>query len=348
MFCLLLLDVLKPHLRLKGRHHETSDRDRSDSDQPREQTLHGSKARGHLLQLTRPLFDAVHLPFEAEAPALRVFHVVVLAVGEGYFVHDFQGTVYLDMPFLAPTAGFVVRPLSETPRGVLIVRGVAKPIKNEDILTVAKMLQGEGAADCALHAATVIWTVLQRQAYLGQQNTGTKTFLEAFSQPINPIWQRGGSACAPGRPERNDPYCTESHYARRERITSLTWDTLAPEAKIYASLWAAGALPNPVPGSIDFAAWPVGSTKAGYKPVARFGRNVFYIDENRRTQNWDGTQAYIADSEGTRISEAIAPSSVLDAVAGLLSRLLPGRRRPTSFTVRDLLAECRRDEPEET
>lgn len=204
------------------------------------------------------------------------------------------------------------------------------------------MFEGEGAADCALHAATVIWAVLQRQAYLNQQNTGTKTFLEAFSQPINPIWARDGSACAPGAPSRNAPYCTPAHFARRERIERLTWDTVSPAARAYAALWAAGELPNPVPGVIDFAAWPVGSTKAGYKPVARFRNNVFYVDERRQTQNWDGTQAYIADGNGNRVSETIAPSSVVDGITTTLSRLLPGMRRPSSWVVRDVLAECRR------
>lgn len=251
------------------------------------------------------------------------------------------------MPYQEPSFETALRPLSETPRGVLVVRNVAKPLTNADLLTVGKMLEGEGAADCALHAATVIWTVLQRQAYLRQEDLPTKTFLEAFSQPINPIWARGGSACAPNAPERNRPYCTPSHYARRERIAQLTWDTLSPRTRAYVSAWAAGELPNPVPGVIDFAAWPVGSTKAGYKPVARFRNNVFYVDENRRTQTWDGTQVFLVDAQGNRISKTHAPRSVFDGIESVLSRLLPGRRRRTSWTVRDMLAECRRDSTED-
>lgn len=233
--------------------------------------------------------------------------------------------------------------IGQATRGVLVVRGTPIPLRTQDIFDAARMLVGEGAWECELHAAVVLWTVAQRQAYMRKTDMSFSTFVRAFSQPLNPIWARGGARCRPPVDESDAPYCTESHFQRRERMDALTWATIPESAKRFAMKWAVGAMRNPVPGVIDFAAWPVGSTKPGYKPVARFGNNTFYVIdglERGNTARWDGSQVFIADANGTRVSEAGIERTLWDAILAPVRLTLRGASRSTEYNLAQLSQGC--------
>jgi hypothetical protein len=235
--------------------------------------------------------------------------------------------------------------VSRATRGVYVMRGVPRPLTNDDIITVAKMVEAEGAWECELHAAVLIWAVAQRQAYFrGTQSMSFGDYIRAFSQPLNPAWARGGEYCTPPISPRNASGCQESAFVRRERFARMTWDDIRPSAKRFALKWAAGQLRNPTPGIIDFAAGNVGQNKPGYVPAAKFGNNRFYIDTSRGTDRWTGAEVFIADANGVRVSEAGIRRTTWDGLLTALTLVLPNipglRRRTVEYNVADLSQGC--------
>lgn len=118
-----------------------------------------------------------------------------------------------------------------------------------DLLWAARMIEGEGG-----NQAGVLWTMAQRLA-LVHRSAPHLTFsdlIRAYSQPINPRWQRDGEFCRPGGPRSDTEACDERHLARRERITALRPEDM-PDAIDFVQRWARGAVPNNVPKAVHFA-----------------------------------------------------------------------------------------------
>ena len=138
--------------------------------------------------------------------------------------------------------------------------GWSYSITDTDLLWMGRAAEGESTRE----APHVIWTWLQR--YAGGQQTGLGSFrhyasltelVRAHSQPVNPLWARGGAKCSPGGSGYGKPNCAETLLQRRERISSLSFEQLSSSVRSAISALKTGALDNPVPGAIDFADKPV-------------------------------------------------------------------------------------------
>ena len=138
----------------------------------------------------------------------------------------------------------------------------------EDILWLARSVDFEGGTS----PASVIWTYAQRFALPDvRRNYPTlKGLVRAHSQPINPLWSRTGSKCAPGGPYHGKPECSEARLARRDRAASIPWEEISPRVRDLVIKFSRAELPNPVPRSVEFAQ---GSESRGDTVTGYIGRN---------------------------------------------------------------------------
>lgn len=123
------------------------------------------------------------------------------------------------------------------------------PVTDEDLLWMARMVEGETGGNNANHGAAVIWTVMQRRV-LGPKGRAMSLieFMRAFSSPL---W--GEDRCAEGSKYHGTDACTDTARARRARIRTTAWDDLHDQAKNVTLKWAKGLVPNRIPGVVDFA-----------------------------------------------------------------------------------------------
>jgi hypothetical protein len=113
------------------------------------------------------------------------------------------------------------------------------------------MIEGEGGAGLEADAAT-LYTIAQRFLFVFRPQGLASTYTDAarlYSQPVNPRWLAGGDKCA----GRTSGYCDLEHTSRRARIQGTPWAALPAHKTAAVLAWAAGRLPNPVPGAVDFA-----------------------------------------------------------------------------------------------
>lgn len=132
-----------------------------------------------------------------------------------------------------------------------------------DFLWTGRMLEGETAGHSEREVAAVLWTLVNRY-FWGEggdhkirptpRRTSWRNFIQAFSQPINPIWSRGGARCTPGKPNYSADNCTEAHLARRAMIQARSWTELPPVVRDYLARFARGETQHPpeVVGAVDF------------------------------------------------------------------------------------------------
>jgi hypothetical protein len=125
-------------------------------------------------------------------------------------------------------------------------------LTGDDVLWTARAALYEGGSIPA-----TLWTLTQR--YAGAAHTHYPTFgrfVQAFSQPINPIYTRTGSRCRPGGVAYSTYWCTEDRLAKRDEARNATWADLIkrdPAGVETIIAWANGELPNPVPRAVNFA-----------------------------------------------------------------------------------------------
>lgn len=130
-------------------------------------------------------------------------------------------------------------------------------------------------SDKPQQALEVLWTMASLFAYRlkhvlkkdGNAKYPTYTALiQAYSQPINPIWRRTGWKCT--GPYRGTNACSPSKLARRDRHATVSMAEMRakyPNTVRVVQQWADGkarttlngqsfSLRNPIPGSVEFAA----------------------------------------------------------------------------------------------
>ena len=165
----------------------------------------------------------------------------------------------------------------------------------QDVLWAARMAVFETRGDNTADAAAVLWTMTQlfaapRCKYSQNKFPRFYRMLQAYSQPINPIWLANGSKCRPGSTygpggeKYNSGYkpCHPHKLRARASHQRATWETLKaknPENAKVIIAWATGKLPNPVPRSIEFAASKVSQNFVNKKKNA--GSVIAY-----RPGNW--------------------------------------------------------------
>jgi hypothetical protein len=162
-------------------------------------------------------------------------------------------------------------------------------LTEEDKLWLARAMAGEaGENPKSLEGHTcVAWAMINRFLLSpGQKTWSTLTeLLRAFCQPINPTWARGGSKCNPPASEAAAALCTEKHFQRRERISSLPWNAIDADIRTLVDAFAAGAVFMPEKvlelnhhRLSNWAAYRV-KQPLGYSDI-NVGDNWFFEDKN--------------------------------------------------------------------
>lgn len=149
---------------------------------------------------------------------------------------------------------------THTERRIETASGWHYDMTDEDIVWCARMLVGEGGNDAA-----TLWTMASRLALLAKNAPGiypTLTALvRAYSEPINPKFQRHGLLCKVGGHLHDAPACMPGRLARRAAICALD-PHIAPPHELAASWliswahveqWGSGQLANPAPRAVHFA-----------------------------------------------------------------------------------------------
>lgn len=200
--------------------------------------------------------------------------------------------------------------------------GTAVRFNEEDLLWTAKLVQGEGART-EEEAAAIVWTLVQRRywgtgmarpnprAFAGYRSW--HTYVQTFSQALNPKWLRTGEFCRPGGAHAATGYCSTERLRRRDVLARATWDQLDPMPRAVALAFVEGKVPNVAPGVVDFRA---GDDVVVRMPVATLAfptRNRFFYSHGSTSRAWGGA--------GIRV-ETGAVTSFEDVILGLL----PGGR----------------------
>lgn len=186
---------------------------------------------------------------------------------------------------------------------------IATPIRlsSEDLLWAARMLEGEGGD----HAAT-LYTMLQRWLFVVPREAYPTfaSLLRAYSQPISPAWLAEGEKCR----GRTDGPCHPTLTRRRAELQRKPWSEIDPEVQRVVLDFAAGKLPNPVPGAVDFA-----SESVARSWLARVEDGYVIL----RRGNWYlGRRAYahaVASPHWLRTETFAAARAGLDAGSALVA-----------------------------
>lgn len=191
-----------------------------------------------------------------------------------------------------------------------------------DILWTGRMLDGEGGEGEGNEAekAAILWTLAQRR-YWGSADgerpapsfagMSWSSFLQGFSQAINPKWRAGGQFC----PAPNADECSPARLARRARISTLGWDDLSQASQTVALAFFSGQLPNALPGAVNFAAGSSGYSRPRV-PTPSFN-NTFFYSTGDASRQWAGAGLYVEPVSDTTFVAQLVPGA-----QGLIDRIL--------------------------
>jgi hypothetical protein len=133
--------------------------------------------------------------------------------------------------------------------------GATYTLTDDDLLWLARAIKGE-AEESVRGGSAVAWAMAQNYMTTGPGGgprfAALPTFaalLRAYCQPINPAWMDPNGAKCRQRPQA----CTARHLSRRRRISSMPWDAFSQSIKNIVQQFAAGTLPNEIPGLTDWA-----------------------------------------------------------------------------------------------
>jgi hypothetical protein len=170
----------------------------------------------------------------------------------GRWVAEPRAVVVYDRPMPNNTAA--------TARQIQTADGWHYELTEDDVLWCARMLVGEGGNNAA-----TLWTMASRLALLAKHKPGlypTLTALvRAYSEPINPKFQRDGELCRPGGHLHDAPACMPGRLDRRAAICALDPHIAAPhdladrwsKARVVVASWVFGGVQNPAPRAVHFA-----------------------------------------------------------------------------------------------
>lgn len=118
-----------------------------------------------------------------------------------------------------------------------------------DLLWLARALEGEGGDRVAVGA-----TLLQRWILLGGERFAPfGEFIQAYCQPVSPLWLANGAQCRPGGTGHGRPDCSPSRTAARARRRRKTWNQISAPARDAAIATLYSTAPESlVPGAVHF------------------------------------------------------------------------------------------------
>lgn len=102
--------------------------------------------------------------------------------------------------------------------GILVYNGKELTrFTDADVEWSARMLYGEAGGDCDLdhEGLAVMWTMINRFAFLWPRFKSFTTMIRGYSQPINPAWMNGGS-------KDPNPNVKDERELRREAIVRMS------------------------------------------------------------------------------------------------------------------------------
>lgn len=157
-------------------------------------------------------------------------------------------------------------------------------ITSSDVLWSARMISGESAGDendmaAVLWCMSSLFTPAGQNAKYGKYFNTLTALLQAYSQPINPIWRRNGSKCRPGGRYHGRDNCSENRLRKRDEHATIPWERLPQNVRIITLAWAYGLLENPVPRAIEFANHRVSTGFLNASPGSE-------CPDNYKIRNW--------------------------------------------------------------
>lgn len=178
--------------------------------------------------------------------------------------------------------------------------GTRKPFTADAALWLAKMVDAETwGSPTREDAEWMLWSIVQRTNIWSFKSWEWQRFIQAYSQPINPIWTRNGSRCAKywadGYTGKVPDSCSQKRVDRRDRNIAMTWaDTHATARKVVREL-VTGELANVAPGVVGWIApgeWKKGEDSGSNAKkqlifAAKKGGNVYSkMGKNPDTTAW--------------------------------------------------------------
>jgi hypothetical protein len=227
--------------------------------------------------------------------------------------------------FSGPTVNAGLPPeigLRDTFGTLVMPSGERLRLSAADLIWTGRMLDGEAGEGEGNEAekAAILWTLAQRR-YWGSadgprptssfEGMGWSTFLQSFSQAINPKWRQGGQFCP--TPDTGD--CSPARLARRARLATTAWDDLSRASQTVALAFMSGQLPNTLPGAVNFAdAHSAYSRPRVYAPQFN---NTFFYSSGGASQAWGGSGLYVEP-----VSNTSFVASLLPGAQGFIDRIL--------------------------
>lgn len=115
-------------------------------------------------------------------------------------------------------------------------------INDDTALWMARMCVGEGGLKCSVDkAAAMLWALMNRWMLWDKRHVypSYKSLMRAFSQPINPRWQRGGDLAIKWE---DTTFASPAKLKRRERICSYQWSEIPKRIRDAVSDFQSGKL----------------------------------------------------------------------------------------------------------
>jgi hypothetical protein len=217
------------------------------------------------------------LGYLKEHPVIAIIGVGALAL-VGFALYKTIRTIMSNM-----VAGAAIR------QGVMSFPG-SEPymITQDDALWLIRAIWGEvnrsnsrwETQDVQRGSAAVLWALANNYMTVGQKRSIYPTFgqfIQAYCQPINPIWaSAGASGC-----QRNPGACSSDTLAFRQALRSKPWAQFPAGAQALVTAFVNGTLANPIGRRTDWAAAGAGRTTIDSVNVAG---NVFLTDPSARSR----------------------------------------------------------------
>lgn len=171
-------------------------------------------------------------------------------------------------------------------------------LTKEDVMWAARMCQFETNPGDLIDANLVLWSMTNLFALQGNRFNSSKTefptfarLIQAYSQPINPIWRRDGRKCRPGGKYHGQEPCSEKRLRRRDSHATITFSQLkakSPDKMKVLIEWATGRSRPAVPKTTGFA-----RPRLTRGEAARTGAS---IPAGARRENWHLSDKWVQDA----------------------------------------------------
>lgn len=167
-------------------------------------------------------------------------------------------------------------------------------LTQDDVDTLMRAVNFEGAPQAA-----VCWTLLQRFCFVYPIYTSLATFVQAYAQPINPLWFPSGKRHIAElerltrRGLREEYTAEERNAAKRRDMASLPLEQLQSRNRAIVQDVLSGQTPSPAPQAVHYRAPTVRTQDAATAAQARaeFAANNNMVDNckslgDARKDNW--------------------------------------------------------------